>query len=251
MKKSIISVVIVCAACLGAAKFDWKQLGDLYKAGSYAELENSAVSMKADASNDIRKAKLVESVLLARQKLGKYASSDAMLKDADALAKEFGVSSSFDFVQAAKMQVLYLRREHQKAVEVSASWKGPRAMLRRAIALTALSRYADASTVFAESNAPGAKVSAVKAAIKANLPEKVYEYGFAAFSTGEVKDAATAIEIVNYVIDANYSGTTVTPAKVKEFLQTVNRKYSRKLVVNAPTKWDTLIQLVRQTLETY
>ena len=251
-KTSLIVVAALCVVChLSAAEFNWKQLGDLYRAGDYANLETAALAMKGDANSDVRKGKIIESAALARLKLGRYPNTAAALADIDALAGDLGIAVTHDLVQAAKLQLLYTRREHAAAVELSASWAGARTLQRRGIALSALKRYAEASAAFAASGAPGSLVSAAKAALQAKLPEKVYEYSLAAFANGDVKDAATGIQLVNAVLDADYTGTSVTSAKVKELLQIVNRKYSRKLVVNAPSKWDELIQLVRQTLETY
>jgi len=251
-KTSLIVVAALCVVChLSAAEFNWKQLGDLYRSGDYANLETTAFSMRPTAKNISSKGAIISYVVLARQRLGRYADSDAAIADIDALAKEFNLAGNSDPVQAAKLSVLFTRRENAKAVELSANWTGKRTLHRRAIALADLGRYAEASATYAASGDRGTLVLAAQTALRAKLPEKVFEYSLQAFSSGDIKDPAAAIKLVNAVIEADYTGTTVTPAKVKELLQTVNRKYSRKLVVNAPTKWDELIQLVRQTLETY
>jgi hypothetical protein len=57
--------------------------------------------------------------------------------------------------------------------------------------------------------------------------------------------------VVNYILNSNFTGTTVTDAQIKSFLQTVNRRCSRFLTPGVPTVWDEVIQLVRQTLEAY
>ncbi len=251
--KTIISILFVfCATCLlSAVEFNWKQLNELYKTGDYAKLESTAYAMKASAKNDAAKGKIVESIALSRNKLGKYANSDAVLTDIDAIAKEIGVASNTDSVQAVKMQLLYSRGDHERAIAISANWTGKTTSYRRGIALGAMKRYAEAATAFAAAGTGSGYVMAAKVAKNAKLPEKVYEYSYKALASDSIKKPEDAIELVNAVLDTDYTGTTITSAKIKEFLQMVNRKYSRKLVVNAPTKWDTLIQLVRQTLETY
>lgn len=251
-KTSLIVVAALCVVChLSAADFNWKQLGDLYRAGDYANLETTAFSMRPTAKSLSSKGAIISYVALARQRLGRYADSDAAIADIDALAKELGLAVNSDPVQAVKLSVLFTRHENAKAVELSTNWTGKRTLHRRAIALAALKRYAEASAAYAASGDAGTLVLAAQTALQAKLPEKVFEYSLKAFSSGDLKDPAAAIKLVNAVIEADYTGTAVTPAKVKELLQTVNRKYSRKLVVNAPSKWDELIQLVRQTLETY
>lgn len=249
---TITVVAALFAACsLAASEFNWKQLSEMHRSGEYAKLETAASEMKASAKLESQKGAVVTYIAFARQKLGRYANGIAALADVDALAKEIGLPASSDCLRMAKVSLFNLRGEYETAVEISADWKGPGTLFRRAHSLYALKRYAEAAADFAACGRPGAIVAAARMALLAKLPEKVYEYSFNAFSGGAVKDPVTAISLVNAVIDANYTGTTITPAKVKEFLQLVNRKYSRKLVVNAPSKWDELIQLVRQTLETY
>ena len=253
MRKNLFTIVAAfcVAGGLMAAEFSWTVLGNLYRSGDYAGVESAAMSMKESAKTELQKGALVTNIAMARQRLGRYANSDAALADIDAVAKDFGLRTNADSVQKAKLSVLFARKEHSKAVEISSNWVGKQTLHRRAIALAALGRYDEASATYAASGDKGTLVLAAQTALRAKLPEKVFEYSNRAFASEDIKDPVAAITLVNAVIDADYTGTTVTPAKVKEFLQTVNRKYSRKLVVNAPTKWDTLIQLVRQTLETY
>ena len=252
MKHTLTFVAVLCAVChLCAAEFSGKQLIDLRKSGKYAELETAALDMRSGAQRAEQKRDIVYYVVFARQQLGRYADTAAGLKDVDALAASLGLQDSDDLIQAVKLILMSTRGEDAAAVEISASWTGPRTRYRRAVSLARLQRYAEASAAFAASGHDNGFTAGALYAIRAKLPVKVYEYSLAAFAAGKVKDPATAVKLVNAVIDSDYTGTAVTTAKVKEFLQTVNRKYSKKLVVNAPSKWDELIQLVRQTLETY
>ena len=250
-----LAVAAVCAAChLSAAEYNWKELNRLRSAGNWTALETAAAEMKSGIKTDGQKYSYINHLAFARQKLGKYADTAAALADVEALGKELGLTAQNDAVQAAKLVVLNARSEDAKAVELSADWTGPKTLHRRGNSLAALRRYAEAADAFAAAAAAGSKtsfVNAAKMALKAKLAEKCYTYSCSAFSNGVVRDPVAGIELVNAVLDADYSGTAVTAAKVKELLQTVNRKYSRKLVVGSPSKWDELIQLVRQTLETY
>lgn len=252
MKFFITILFTFCCACLlSAADFNLKQLVNIRNNKDWTTAESTALSMKDSAKTESAKGFLVESITFSRNKLGKYTTTDAALADIDAVAKEIGVSVDSDSVRATKLMILFGRNENERAAAISATWTGTRTSYRRGICLDALKRYAEASVAFAASRSGRGYIQAAKAAKRANLAEKVFEYCYTALSNDSVKKPEDAIELVNAVLDANYNGTTITSAKIKEFLQMVNRKYSRKLVVNAPTKWDTLIQLVRQTLETY
>jgi hypothetical protein len=250
-----LAVAAVCAAChLSAAEFNYKRLDELKTAGDYTKLEAGASEMKSAAKLDGQKYAVIHYITFARQKLGRYADTAAVLADVEALGKELGLTAKDDAVQAAKLFALYDRGENAYAIELSAGWTGPKTLHRRGLNLASLKRFAEATDAYAAAAAAGSRgswVSAAKTAIHAKLPAKCYEYALAAFANGAVRDPASGITLVNAVIDADYSGTAITSAKVKELLQTVNRKYSRKLVVGSPSKWDELIQLVRQTLETY
>jgi len=249
MRNILTAVAAIVAVChLSAAPV---KLYDLYRKGDYAGVEASATAMQKEARSDAQKGTVLSYVSLARQKQGKYADTAAAFADIEALAKTLGFASNHDQVQSAKLQILQAKKEHASALELSSGWTGPRTLARRAASLRALGRYAESAALFASSGYANCHFQAAISARLAKMPEKVYEYSLTAFANGEVKDPAAAIRLVNAVIDADYTGTAVTAAKVKELLQTVNRKYSRRLVVGQPSKWDELIQLVRQTLETY
>ena len=212
-KTSLIVVAALCVVChLSAAEFNWKQLGDLYRSGDYANLETTAFSMRPTAKNISSKGAIISYVVLARQRLGRYADSDAAIADIDALAKEFNLAGNSDPVQALKLSVLFTRRENAKAVELSANWTGKRTLHRRAIALADLGRYAEASATYAASGDHGTLVLAAQTALRAKLPEKVFEYSLQAFSSGDIKDPAAAIKLVNAVLDADSTGTAATSA---------------------------------------
>ena len=252
MKRFVTVVAAFCAVgILSATEFNWKKLMDLYTARDFTAVETTAAAMKSSAKTTMNKSAIVYYTVMAKQNLGKYASKEAALADVDALAKELGIDVNYDRIRSLKLSVLDTRGDREYAIENSKDWTGPRSLYRKARILHDLKRYDESAEAFMNSGVRGSKVHAVTMARMAKMPEKIFEYGYRALAEENINDPAIALNIVNVILDSNFTGTTVTPAKVKDFLQMVNRKYSRKLVVNAPTKWDNLIQLVRQTLETY
>ena len=259
MKKILVMLAAVFCVAGFAAESCYKTIGDLFKNKKYQEVINVAPTLKASAKTDLEKIYLAGSVVRAHNFLTPYANFAAYKAALDAAAKEFNAPTSGVGYDLAVLGIYYKFGDHAGALAYSQGKTDIRVKFRRAVAFSGLKKYEDAIKTYEEiyDAAPksyhgkAAIVAALSAAKTANLPEKMFGLLSKAVNNGSIKDPEKIKEYLTIILDANLNATSVTPAKIKELLQTINRRYSKNLVPGSPSKWDDLLVLVRQTLETY
>lgn len=186
--------------------------------------------------------------VLSKIKAKKITTFDAAMAEFNRLAAEVGATGNLDH---PKCEFLYNLGEDAKAIEIGRDSQNPLARYYAAVSLSRTGSYAAAADLAFNSGIDAGYHAAIRWAIRAKLPEKVFEYSIIAFSKGKMTNPVFAKQVINYFLTADLTGTSVTDAKLKVFLQTVNRRCSRFLKPGIPTGWDEVIQLVRQTLETF
>ena len=259
MKKILVMLAVAFCVAGFAAESCYKTIGDLFKNKKYQEVITVAPTLKASAKNNGEKIYLASSVVRAHSFLTPYANFAAYKTALDAAVKEFGATASGAEYDLAIMGAYYKFGDHAGALAYSQGKTDLRVKFRRAVAFAGLKKYEDAIKTYEEVydvapnsfHGKAAIMAALSAAKIANLPEKVFGLLLKAVNNGSVKDPEKIKEYLTIILDANLNATSVTPAKIKELLQTINRRYSKNLVPGSPSKWDDLLVLVRQTLETY
>lgn len=251
--KKILSIVglALMASGLFAAEFDAKPLAAHYRSGSYDAIISAIEGSKAQilkAKPYPRLAAAFYYVAAKAKKGGVYKNSSEALTEFYKLFAEFGATGDIS------PQIVTLHQifgEDAKAVEIARKSTHKSAQFRGCVSLARLKKYEEAADWAATIELGHAQRSAIAWARLAKAPAKVLTYGLKAVNSGAFTVPADVKKLVEYVLTTNFEGTTVTDAQIKAFLQTVNRRCSRFLKPGNPTAWDEVIQLVRQTLETY
>lgn len=251
--KKLLSIAGIAAMVIGlsAAEFELKPLAENYKAGSYDAIIASIDAAKANikkAKPYPRRAAAFYYVAAKARKGGVYKNSSEALTEFYKLFAEFGATGD------TTLQIVTLHQifgEDGKAIELARKSTHKGAQFRGCVSLARLKKYEEAADWAAAIELPNAQRSAITWARLAKAPAKVIAYGLKAVNAGALTTPADARKLVDYALTTNFAGTTVTDAQIKTFLQTVNRRCSRFLKPGNPTAWDEVIQLVRQTLETY
>lgn len=250
--KKVLSIVglALMASGLFAAEFDTKPFAENYISGRYDVIISAFEGGKAQ----ILKAKpyprraAVFYYVAAKAKKGVYKNSSEALTEIYKLFAEFGATGDIS------QQIVTLHQifgEDAKAVEIAKKSTHKGAQFRGCVSLARLKKYEEAADWAATIELGHAQRSAINWARLAKAPAKVLTYGLKAVNSGAFTAPADVKKLVEYVLATNFEGSTVTDVQIKAFLQTVNRRCSRFLKPGNPTAWDEVIQLVRQTLETY
>ena len=251
--KKILSIVglALMASGLFAAEFDTKSFAENYQSGSYDAIISAFEGGKAQilkAKPYPRRAAAFYYVAAKAKKGGVYKNSSEALTEFYKLFAEFGATGD------ATQQIVTLHQifgEDAKAVEIARKSTHKGAQFRGCVSLARLKKYEEAADWAATIELGHAQRSAITWARLAKAPAKVLTYGLKAVNSGAFTAPADVKKLVEYVLATNFEGSTVTDVQIKAFLQTVNRRCSRFLKPGNPTAWDEVIQLVRQTLETY
>ena len=246
--KKIFSIVGL--ALMASGLFAVEDITTLVEARNYTGIVKQASELLETAktnSNQVAKARVVQGIILARVCTGTYKTSAEGIADLDVMI--LGTGYTRNDLPWARIFIYERFHEYAKALAVPASDKS--SQLRRAVVLAALKRYEEAADTAFKVGTPQAISAATKYIRKAKAPEKLYSYVLSSLATGSIKQPNDVKQLVGIILDTDFAGTSITDAKIKTLLQTVNRRYSRLLKPGVVTAWDEVIQMVRQTLETY
>ncbi|MBR2873059.1 MAG: hypothetical protein IKB99_06150 [Lentisphaeria bacterium] len=246
--KKLLSIVGL--ALMASGLFAAEDIRTLIASKNYTGIVKQASELLETAktnSNQGAKASVVQGIILARVCTGTYKTSAEGIADLDVMI--LGTGYTRNDLPWARIFIYERFQEYDKALAVPASDKS--SQLRRAVVLAALKRYEEAADTAFKVGTPQAISAATKYIRLAKAPEKLYTYILTGFTTGSIKQPSEVKRLVAIILETDFSGTTVSDAKIKALLQTVNRRYSRLLKPGVVTAWDEVIQMVRQTLETY
>ena len=252
MKKmfSIVGLALM-AGGLFAVDFDIKSIRQNYSEKKYDAVitacEQSLAAVK-QAEDQKAKRELAYFLTIAKFRKGAYKTSAEAIDAMKATFADLGFTGDYLF---GEIFILQLFGDHSKVVPLAQASSIPSVRLRGALSLFALKRYGEAAEMAFSTGLPIGYPKAVYYARVGGLSEKVYEYAMSGIQKGHIKHPADVKRLVNYILATDFTGTSITDAKVKALLQTVNRRYSRFLKPGVTTAWDEVIQTVRQTLETY
>ena len=232
----------------GLSAIDLSPIYAAFRQADYAGTIALCEQNMATAKNNFEKRSVIAYRIYSQIRLRKLTTSAAALSEFDRLASSVGFTGNTDSV---RVMIFELCGEHLQAAEAGKNSSDPGARYRAALNLGKLQRFEEAAALAAGTNLSHGYYTAVNFAKKAKLPEKVYEYALAGLNAGKLTDPASVRRVVNYMLDTDFTGTAISDAKIKVFLQTVNRRCSRYLKPGVVTGWDETIQLVRQTLEAF
>ena len=246
--KKILSIVGIAAMAIGLhAVEEIKTLVDSKNYSTIAAKADDFIEKAKKSENPGVKSSVLHALIRARNSIGAYKSSTEAIADLESLIKEIGYGPKDS--PWARIYIYERFSEYDKALAVPAT--DPSSKLRRSCVLAALKRYEEAADTAFAIGKPAGVLAAVKYIRLAKAPEKLYNYILTGFSTGSIKQAGDVKELVGLILETDFSGTSITDAKIKTLLQTANRRYSRNLKPGVVTAWDETIQMIRQTLETY
>lgn len=246
--KKILSIVGL--ALMASGLFAAEDIKTLLDAQNYTGIVKQASELLSAAktnSNQRAKSTVINGIIIARINVGTYKTSAEAITNLESMVREVGYTRNNS--SWARIFIYQKFNELEKALAVPATDKS--GQLRRAVVLAALKRYEEAADTAFKVGTPQAISAAAKYIRLAKAPEKLYTYILTCFTTGSIKQPSDVKRLVAIILETDFSGTTVTDAKIKVLLQTVNRRYSRLLKPGVVTAWDEVIQMVRQTLETY
>ena len=246
--KKLLSIIGL--ALMASGLFAAEDIKTLVEAKNYTGIVKQASELLETAktnSNQGAKLKVINGIILARLNMGVCKTSAEAITDLESMMRDIGYTR--DNASWARIFIYEKFNELEKALAVPATDKS--GQLRRAVVLAALKRYEEAADTAFKVGTPLGISAAAKYIRLAKAPEKLYTYILTGFTTGSIKQPSEVKRLVGIILETDFSGTTVTDAKIKVLLQTVNRRYSRLLKPGVVTAWDEVIQMVRQTLETY